>query len=161
MHTTSTRRASLRAPLHRRFLAPTAVGLLALALAACSSGSSGTGAVASTPAPPGKRIKGIPTVRQPSRTTPHDAAVQMAPGLEGVIGANQSRLVQMFGQPRLDVWEGDARKLQFTGTACVLDVFLYPSTSSKEPHATYVESRRASDGQTVDRAACVTALRQK
>ncbi|PNU01827.1 hypothetical protein A8V01_11440 [Novosphingobium guangzhouense] len=138
---------------------PLAAASLALALSACSATG---GSVASTPAPTqGKRIKGIPATRQPTRTAPRDATVQMVPGLEGVIGANQGQLTRMFGQPRLDVWEGDARKLQFTGTACVLDVFLYPSTGSKEPHATYVETRRSSDGQNVDRAACVAALKGK
>lgn len=128
---------------------------LALTMAACTGGG-----VASTPRPP-KRTTAVPPVRQPTRTPTRDAQVQMAPGLEGVIGANQGQLVRLFGQPRLDVWEGDARKLQFTGTACVLDVFLYPSTTSKEPHASYVDARRSSDGQDVDRAACVAALRGK
>lgn len=85
----------------------------------------------------------------------------MVAGLEGVIGSNQGQLVRMFGPPRLDVWEGDARKLQFTGNACVLDIFLYPSASSRDPHATYVDARRASDGQDVDRAACVNALKKR
>jgi hypothetical protein len=129
---------------------------LALALAACTGG----GGVSSTPQPT-KRGSKIPAVRQPTRTAPRDAQLQMAPGLEGVIGSNQGQLVRLFGQPRLDVWEGDARKLQFAGTACVLDVFLYPSTTSKEPHASYVDARRSSDGQDVDRAACVAALRGK
>lgn len=85
----------------------------------------------------------------------------MMPGLEGVIGANASDLTRQFGQPRLDVWEGDARKLQFTGSACVLDIFLYPSARGRDPQATYVEARRASDGKDVDRAACVSALRKR
>lgn len=152
-------------PFRRRSIlslgAPLIAASLAVALSACSA-TGGSDGVASTPAPTGgKRIKGVPVTRQPTRQPPRDAAVQMAPGLEGVIGANQGQLTRMFGQPRLDVWEGDARKLQFTGTACVLDVFLYPSTASKEPHATYVETRRSSDGQNVDRAACVAALRQR
>jgi hypothetical protein len=138
--------------LHHRFLA---AALLALALSACSGG----GVVGSAPPPPHKRIKGVPMVREPARTPARDAAVQMAPGLEGVIGASQNQLVRELGAPRLDVWEGDARKLQFAGTACVLDVYLYPSTTSKEPHATYVDARRASDGKDVDRGACVAALR--
>lgn len=128
---------------------------LALLLAACSSGS-----VSSTPNPP-KRTSGVPAVRQPTRSIPRDAQVQMVAGLEGVIGSNQGQLVRMFGPPRLDVWEGDARKLQFTGNACVLDIFLYPSASSRDPHATYVDARRASDGQDVDRAACVNALKKR
>jgi len=136
-----------------------AAASLALVLAACTGGG-----VSSTPAAPHKRTAGrtggIPPVRQPTRTAPRDAAVQLVPGLESVIGASQGQLVRLFGQPRLDVWEGDARKLQFSGTACVLDVFLYPSTTSKEPRATYVDARRSSDGQDVDRVACVGALRK-
>jgi hypothetical protein len=83
----------------------------------------------------------------------------MAPGLEGVIGATAAQLTRQFGKARLDVWEGDARKLQFSGTACILDIYLYPTTRSREPIATYVDARRGSDALTVDRAACVKALR--
>ena len=85
----------------------------------------------------------------------------MLPGLEGVIGASSADLIRQFGTPRLEDWEGDARKLQFTGAACVLDVYLYPSDASSEPHAAYAEARRASDGRDVDRAACVAALRKR
>ena len=99
-------------------------------------------------------------VRPPSKMAPRTAQVHMAPGLEDVIGATQSELTRRFGDPRLDVWEGDARKLQFTGSACVLDVYLYPATRGAAPQATYVDSRRASDGQDVDRASCVAALRK-
>ncbi|WP_370190188.1 hypothetical protein [Qipengyuania sp.] len=82
------------------------------------------------------------------------------PGLESVIGRNETALANLFGPPRLTVKEGDARKLQFTGEACVLDVYLYPLTPGGEPSATYVDARRASDGLDVDRAACVKALRR-
>jgi hypothetical protein len=84
-----------------------------------------------------------------------------APGLEGVIGSSQAELVRQFGAPRLEVWEGDARKLQFSGAACVLDVYLYPSATGREPQASYVDARRASDGKDVDRATCISALRQR
>ena len=83
-----------------------------------------------------------------------------APGLEGVIGADVPSLTRQFGQARLDIWEGDTRKLQFSGQACVLDIYLYPPTPKSEPKAAYVDARRSSDGQDVDRAACVAALRK-
>jgi len=86
--------------------------------------------------------------------------IQRVAGLENVIEQDASTLRRLFGAPRLDVRDGDARKLQFAGTACVLDVFLYPLRSGAEPVATYVEARRASDGQEVDRAACAQALRR-
>lgn len=113
--------------------------------------------------PAGGSVHGAPrpTVRQPVTHTQPRAQVHMMPGLEGVIGANARDLTRQFGQPRLDVWEGDARKLQFTGSACVLDIFLYPSARGRDPQATYVEARRASDGKDVDRAACVSALRKR
>jgi hypothetical protein len=81
-------------------------------------------------------------------------------GLEGVIEHNATALLNRFGPPRLDVSEGDMRKLQFAGEACVLDVFLYPLRPGAEPVATYVDARRPSDGLDVDRAACVAALQR-
>jgi hypothetical protein len=124
---------------------------LMLALSACAStgGAPGGASAGSTLRPP---------VR-PAITTPvRDPAFRMEPGLEGVIGATQAQIVGQFGSPRLDVWEGDARKLQFTGTACILDIYLYPTSRSRDPLATYAEARR-SDGREVDKAACVRALR--
>jgi hypothetical protein len=99
-------------------------------------------------------------VRQPILQPPPKPQVQALPGIEGVIGSTASQLAREFGPPRLDVLEGDARKLQFTGNACVLDVFLYPSATGREPQATYIDARRASDGADVDRVACVSALRK-
>ncbi|WP_375291545.1 hypothetical protein [Qipengyuania sp.] len=86
--------------------------------------------------------------------------IMRMPGLESVIGADRRRLGELFGQPRLTVPEGDALKLQFSGSSCVLDVYLYPLRPGGEPTATSVEARRGSDGQDVDRAACVRALRR-
>ena len=130
---------------------------LSLLLAGCGS----TGAVNSAPTQSSSQSGGkVRTpVRAPVPATPRRAQVQTAPGLEGVIGATPDDLVREFGPARLDVWEGDARKLQFSGQPCVLDIYLYPPAPGREPQATYVEARRASDGQDVDRAACIAALR--
>lgn len=128
---------------------------LSLLLAACGS----SGAVKSTPAK--TAVKDRVAIRTPATVPPPRARVQAAPGLEGVIGATPDDLIREFGPARLDVWEGDARKLQFVGQPCVLDIYLYPLTKGQgqDPQATYVEARRASDGQDVDRAACIAALR--
>ena len=96
---------------------------------------------------------------QPAMQAPPDITPMNLPGLEGVIGATASQLGSTFGQPRLNVQEGDVRKLQFVGQACVLDVYLYPNASGAQVGA-YVDARRASDGREVDRAACVAALRR-
>ena len=108
------------------------------------------------------RTQSIP----PSNPQPTAPGAFVAPrvmniaGLDFVIGSRASQLERTFGQPRLDVLEGDARKLQFVGEACVLDVFLYPLTPGAEPTATYVDARRASDALDVDRVACAKALRR-
>ena len=99
--------------------------------------------------------------RQPDRAPLPTARPLALPGLEGVIGASSAELGRQFGKPRLEVIEGDARKLQFSGRACVLDIYLYPTVPGREPIATHVDARRASDGQDVDRAACVAALRAR
>jgi hypothetical protein len=120
-------------------------------LAACASTSATTTTSgATTPTP----------VRTPVRRTPPPAMVQALPGTEGVIGTSRADLLRQFGPARLDVWEGDARKLQWSGQACVLDVYLYPKSAGAEPQATYVDARRTSDGRDVDRAACIAAMRK-
>ena len=118
-------------------------------------------------APPPPRDPGPVTQTPPTRPAPQapratfrDAEVMQEPGLQSVIRANARSLEVQFGAPQLSVREGDMQKLQFAGSACVLDVFLYPPAQGGEPLATWVEARRASDGAAVDRAACVAALRR-
>jgi len=132
--------------------------LSVLALGLLVAGCGGTGARVAS-APPAQR----PTGYTPPPTAPQPTAAQVMrlPGLEAVIGANAATLVQEFGAPRIDLHEGDVRKLQFSGAACVLDIYLYPPQNGGEQRATHVDARRASDGQDVDRAACVEALRQR
>ena len=137
-----------------RFVFPLALVPL---LAACGGGQTGKVASASTAPPPRASVP----VRTPVRTAPPPARLQVAPGLEGVIGRGAAELERQFGPARLDVLEGDARKLQFSAAACVLDVYLYPQAASRDMQAAYVEARRASDGQEVDRAACIAALRKR
>jgi len=116
-----------------------------LALAACAAPA--TYVAPSHPAP----------YRPAPRPAPH---FQTIPGLEGVIGADENALVRQFGQPRLNVIEEDAVKLQWSGVPCILDVYLYPPKEGGRPVAAYVDARRG-DGRDVDRAACVAALRQR
>ncbi len=136
-----------------KLLLPGALGLLS----AC--GGTGEAVQSIGTAPPPSRVSHLAPPPQLHHTVP-GLHIQNLPGVEGVIGATRSQLTREFGTPRLDVIEGDARKLQFTGTACVLDIYLYPAAAGEEPEASYVDARR-SDGRDVDRAACVAALRQK
>lgn len=116
------------------------------------------------PAARGSQVRSAPppirtTVPRPAPVVRPAAHIQMIPGLENVIGADALQLGRQFGTPRLDLIEDDARKLQWTGTACILDVYLYPQPGSSQAKATYVDARRG-DGREVDRAACVAALRK-
>jgi hypothetical protein len=132
---------------------------LLMLLAACNAVPRPGGSAAPPPRPP---VQGVPPTRPvaPPQTVFRAPEILRERGLEGVIEQDAGALVRQFGQPRLDVREGDMRKLQFSGQACVLDVFLYPRQSGAEAVATYVEARRASDGQEVGRAACISALRR-
>jgi len=78
-------------------------------------------------------------------------------GLNGVMGQSAAILTRQFGSPELDVREGEARKLQFAGAACVLDAYLYPSAQGREPIVTHVDARLP-DGRDMDKASCVAAL---
>lgn len=147
------------------WLVPAFALVPALLLSACGGGSTGQPVRSTKPVrsakPVQNRVAVTSHVRRPAPpVTPPPAKVQVLPGVEGVIGATTTQLTREFGTPRLDVWEGDARKLQFTGTPCVLDVYLYPSAQGREPQATYVEARRTTDGRDVDRAACIAGLRK-
>ncbi|WP_284123949.1 hypothetical protein [Parerythrobacter aestuarii] len=134
-------------------------------LAACGGAGNSVASTGTVAAPPPRtntvrvpptRPTPAPTVSSGDYRTPQ---VTSMPGLEGIIGANANELQRQFGTARLDVYEGDARKLQFAGEACVLDIYLYPLRKGAEPTATYVDARRASDALDVDRAACVRALK--
>ncbi|MBN8813936.1 MAG: hypothetical protein J0J06_00655 [Sphingomonas sp.] len=81
-------------------------------------------------------------------------------GLERVMGRDAAELTRTFGAPDADVREGNARKLQFKGTICVLDTYLYPSKGGGEATVTYVDTRQP-DGSPIDRASCVAALARR
>lgn len=145
--------------MRRKSLA--ALALIPFLAACASSGATGgkvRGPSAAVTKPSGTSPR---NVRAPSRYKPRNPQIQSVPGVEGVIGSTSAELTRQFGPARLDVWEGDARKLQFSGNACVLDVYLYPAEPGRDPQATYMDARNPDSGQDVDRAGCVNALRQK
>lgn len=132
-------------------------------LAACATTIPQSGDTGVRPGNPTPRVSvPVPSSRPGAPTGGFIAPrVMDIPGLEGIIGQSASGLQTQLGVPRLDVVEGDVRKLQFSGEPCVLDVYLYPLRPGAEPTATYVDARRASDALDVDRAACVAALRRR
>ena len=134
-----------------------AVTLGALVLAGCTT-TAPPAPAAPTAEKPAKASVAAPTRARPTRKPSRPAVPLALPGLESVIGSSAAALGRMFGTPRLDIIEGDARKLQFSGLPCVLDAYLYPPAPGREPETTYIDARRP-DGADTDRAGCVTALR--
>ncbi len=88
-------------------------------------------------------------------------SVQRTQGLDQVIGARAEQLTASFGDARIDLSEGDARKLQFASDTCVLDVFLYPLEPGETPIATYAEARNPDGGAALDEAQCVRELARR
>ncbi len=78
--------------------------------------------------------------------------------IPGVIGADARGLTRLFGEPRLDIRDPAARKLQFSDGRCVLDAYLYPPRERREPVVTFAEAR-TSDGTSMDVTACANQLR--
>jgi hypothetical protein len=132
--------------IHSRTKTSVVLAAAALALASCA----GSGGKAPTAAP------------TPVRTGVVRVPVTMAPqGLEGVIGQDAGTLTRRFGAPRIDLIEGDAHKLQFSGSSCVLDIYLYPMRPGVEPVAAHVEARLRQGGAEVDRGACIREVERR
>lgn len=94
----------------------------------------------------------------PALPTPTDSPLNNVQGLELVMGKTARQLTRLFGNPKADLSEPPARKLQFTSGACILDAYLYPPANGGEGRVTHIDTRR-SDGAIVDRVSCVNALR--
>ncbi|MEO7277628.1 MAG: hypothetical protein ABIW33_06360 [Sphingomicrobium sp.] len=92
----------------------------------------------------------------PPPSTP--APVAPAPGVTQsglLIGKSSAELIARFGTPALRIQEGSGLKLQFRGSECVLDAYLYPSGGTMR--VTYVDARYSS-GVDYNQAACIVAL---
>jgi hypothetical protein len=128
------------------------LALLAAALAGCAGGGG-------RPAPARPSPAAAATARTGSSVAPPQ--VMAAAGLEGVIGSPAAALARRFGEPRIDLAEGDARKLQYAGRACVLDIYLYPLAPGAEPTATHVEARIRQGGDPADPRACIREIERR
>ena len=87
--------------------------------------------------------------------------VQRETGLRSIIGQRAEALKSRFGKTRIDLSEGDARKLQFAGETCVLDIYLYPLEADAVPVATHVEARRRAGGASIDKQACLAEIARR
>lgn len=89
---------------------------------------------------------------QPVQPVPQSPHVQ-----SDLLGLTAGELVQRFGNPSLQIREGQGIKLQFRG-ACVLDAYLYPAPGRGGPErVTHVDTRLRS-GADANQASCIAAL---
>jgi hypothetical protein len=95
---------------------------------------------------PRPQAASVPTVAPPPQPAQQN----------GLNGLNAQQLVDRLGRPALQVHEGSSVKLQFRGSRCVLDAYLYPS-SDGQLRVTYVDTRLPSGADT-NQAACISAL---
>ncbi|MHA7820679.1 MAG: hypothetical protein ACX930_13610 [Erythrobacter sp.] len=125
---------------------------LALLISACASGnyvrSGAAAAPSSVPAPAPATTFRTPQVMQGS-------------GVGEVIGQQAASLTSRFGSPRIDLAEGDARKLQFASATCVLDIYLYPLEAGGTQVATYVEARSRQGGGEAERGSCIREVERE
>lgn len=124
------------------------------ALAALSLGACATGVEDFAKAPESASRPPIVLPSQP-RTPP--AQVLNERGLRAIIGKDTTAVLARLGAPRIDLTEGDVRKLQFANRTCVLDVFFYPNGTGNSQVATHIEARLRT-GAATDRAECLSAL---
>ncbi|MEY4269521.1 MAG: hypothetical protein RLZZ58_737 [Pseudomonadota bacterium] len=103
----------------------------------------------------------------PASSRPATVSTRPAPAYPGsatapgsLIGRDARALTGLFGTPRLDMREGTARRIQFAGSACVLDLYLYPQSSGREPVVTHIDARLP-DGRDTAADGCADALRRK
>jgi len=102
----------------------------------------------------------VPRPSQPVAATPRPPSTP--PRIvqnNSLVGQHANAALSIFGKPRLDIAEGAGRKLQFTGTACILDIYYYAPKAGAEPIATHVDARTP-DGRDANVDSCVNALRR-
>ena len=74
-----------------------------------------------------------------------------------LLGLTANDLVQRFGNPALQVREGQSLKLQFRRRGCVLDAYLSAAPTGGVQRVEHVDTRWPT-GADADQTACITAL---
>jgi hypothetical protein len=98
-----------------------------------------------------------PTPTQPQ--LPQRAPATPSPQLRGeLIGMTASELVQRLGTPALQIREGRSLKLQFRGSRCILDAYLYPPLNASGPERVAHVDARLRSGVETDPRICVAAM---
>src|SRR4051812_27653317 len=84
--------------------------------------------------------------KQPQAPAPVPQPQPQAQETSSLVGLSPQELVGRFGPPALQVREGTSLKLQFRGSRCVMDAYLYPSGGSGALKVTHVDTRLPTGG---------------
>ena len=105
-------------------------------------------------------VAGCETVPEPQPQPQQPTLVRPSPHISGdLIGLSAAEIVQRLGTPVLQIREGKSLKLQFRGSRCILDAYLYPAISGQGvERVTHVDTRLRSGAET-DQIGCIAALR--
>ena len=105
-------------------------------------------------------VAGCATAPQPQpQPLPQPTPVAPSPPVRGeLIGMTASELVQRLGSPALQVREGQSLKLQFRGSRCILDAYLYPPRGAYGPERVAHVDARLRSGVETDPRICVATL---
>ena len=87
-------------------------------------------------------------------TAPRQETVAVPPPVQpqqpeqnSLVGLTAQELVGRFGAPALQIREGTSVKLQFRGSRCVLDAYLYPSGSAGTMKVSHIDTRLRDAGR--------------
>ena len=102
-------------------------------------------------------LAGCGTTPVPVITPDRAAPVSVPAQRGGLVGLDANSLATRLGRPRLQVREGDGTKLQFGGSQCLLDAYLYPGSSGGVARVTHIDTRTR-DGRPTDQAGCIRTI---
>ena len=95
----------------------------------------------------------------PPQSQPQPTPITSQPQVRGeLLGLTASELVQRFGNPALQIREGQGLKLQFRGSSCVIDAYLYPPRDRSGPERVAHVDARLRSGADTDPRVCVATL---
>ncbi len=77
-----------------------------------------------------------------------------------MLGRTEKSLRAQYGDPRLDIREGEGRKMQYLTKKCVVDIYLFPPSAGKEAQVVHIDARDDA-GRDLDRDGCVQQLSRK
>lgn len=100
-------------------------------------------------------------------TTPTPAPTPVPSGPAPVVrtnvnGLSEAELIARFGPAPFRVREGNALKLQWQNTTCVLDTYLYPPLGGAGTATVlHTDARRPGTGETVATEGCVASFTKR